>query len=113
MVPVESTFRIRLLFVSAMKRLPLASSARPVGRLSSALNAPPPSPLKPGCPVPANAMIVPFVSKPVDLMISRIGHKQRAVQGSQHKLGGATAWPPLLPSHPPPNHSPPFQRRGE
>ena len=57
--PEESTLRMRLLFTSAMYRLPAASSATSWGLLSCAAVAAPPSPLKPAVPVPATVEITP------------------------------------------------------
>ena len=59
MIPPATT-RTRLLSVSAMATLPIASTARPVGPLSRALVAAPVSPLKPLAPaVPHSVEIVP------------------------------------------------------
>src|SRR2546428_13982491 len=60
MIPVAATTRrIRSLFASAIKRLPAASTAIPVGVESRALVAGPPSPLKPAMPVPAPVVMIP------------------------------------------------------
>src|ERR1035438_6570248 len=60
MVPVGATLRTTQLPVSAMYRLPSESSARPVGPLSNADVAGPPSPPYPGPPVPAKVVITPW-----------------------------------------------------
>jgi hypothetical protein len=53
------TMRIRLLNVSAMNRLPAASSAMPQGRCSEAAVGSPPSPPKPALPLPATVAMLP------------------------------------------------------
>src|SRR3974377_321638 len=57
--PSGVTLRIRLLLKSAMKRLPAQSKARPVGELSFAEVAGPPSPEKPSDAVPTTVLITP------------------------------------------------------
>jgi hypothetical protein len=61
MLPEERvrTFRIRLLFVSAMNRLPLESMDNPYGLLILAESACPPSPSDP-VPFPTNSVICPL-----------------------------------------------------
>ena len=61
-VPDASTLRIRLLSISAMKRLPALSTATPKGKSSCASVAGPPSPPNPLRPVPATVVIVPVAS---------------------------------------------------
>ena len=58
----ESTRRSRAFCQSTMKTLPALSSATPLGPLRAALSAGPPSPLKPGTPVPARTVIWPLGS---------------------------------------------------
>ena len=58
-VPEESTRRIRLFRLSAMKRLPAPSTTTPSGRCNCTATAGPWSPLKPGSPVPATVVMVP------------------------------------------------------
>ena len=62
MMPEVSTLRMRLLFRSAMKRLPAPSTATPVGKAKLALVAGPPSPLNPEMPMPATTVNCPEVS---------------------------------------------------
>ncbi len=59
MTPDGDTSRTRLLLASAMKRLPAASTATPVGEYSSALVAGPPSPERPKAPLPATVLMTP------------------------------------------------------
>src|ERR1022692_977423 len=59
MIALADTVRIRWLPVSAMNRLPKASTATPYGTLSCASVAGPPSPLNPAVPVPATVVIIP------------------------------------------------------
>ena len=58
MTPEESTFLIRWFWVSAMKRFPAPSTARPRGNCKVASVAGPPSPTKPGRPLPPPATVV-------------------------------------------------------
>src|SRR5579871_2203440 len=60
MVPPGVTWRMRLLLRSAMYRLPLESTATPVGWLSDALVAAPPSPENPCVPLPAYVEMIPL-----------------------------------------------------
>ena len=61
MIPLVETLRIRLLFVSAIYRLPAPSMATPPGGFAScALVAGPPSPEKPAVPFHATVVIIPF-----------------------------------------------------
>ena len=53
------TFRMRLLRMSAMYRLPAPSTATSYGSDSWAEVASPPSPLKPDAPLPATVLITP------------------------------------------------------
>src|SRR5437773_5198003 len=59
MMPEATTSRMRWLFVSAMYRLPAASTATPVGPARLAFVAGPPSPPKPEVPVPATVVMKP------------------------------------------------------
>ncbi len=59
MMPPD-TLRMRKLPESEMKRLPAESTASPVGLLSEALVAGPPSPENPPMPLPATVVIRPF-----------------------------------------------------
>ena len=61
-VPSMSICRIRLLSVSAITTRPSPSTAIPLGFMSCASSAGPPSPENPGTPVPAIVSIVPSVS---------------------------------------------------
>src|ERR1700730_10739531 len=58
-VPSGVTFRIRALLPSVIYKFPLTSRATPVGKLICALMAGPPSPEKPGEPLPARVVRVP------------------------------------------------------
>jgi hypothetical protein len=60
-VPLVSTFRTRLLLVSATYRLPSAARLTPNGPLSPAPAAALPSPHQPAVPFPAIVTMVPFV----------------------------------------------------
>ena len=62
MMPVASMRRIRLLMWSATYSEPSEAAAMPSGQYSCAAVAGPPSPEKPGEPVPANVVIVPLGS---------------------------------------------------
>ena len=60
---VAPTWRMRKLYASAMKRLPVESRATSMGELSWAAVAAPPSPAKPQAPpVPATVLILPVVA---------------------------------------------------
>ena len=59
MLPEGSTLRMRWLPLSAMKRLPVASTATPLGVSNWAWTAGPPSPAKPRTPVPAMVVMMP------------------------------------------------------
>ena len=61
-IPAASTFRIRSLRASAMKRLPAPSTATPLGKSSRAAVAGPPSPPNPDSPEPATVVIIPAAS---------------------------------------------------
>src|SRR5947207_2716491 len=59
MIPVAAvTLRIRWLELSAMYRLPLASTATPAGTLRLAFVAAPPSPAKPKTPLLATVVMI-------------------------------------------------------
>lgn len=60
-VPSGATLRIRLFPVSAMKRFPEASTARPSGAFTAADQAGPPSPERSQAPLPATTTRVPGV----------------------------------------------------
>ena len=63
MIPLMAdTFRILLLAVSVMKTFPNASTANPFGKLSDAVMAGTPSPLKVWEPVPATVVIKPVLT---------------------------------------------------
>src|SRR5207248_223186 len=55
----DDTWRMRLLPVSAITKPPSAVAATPLGKLSWAAVAGPPSPEKPDVPLPATVVIVP------------------------------------------------------
>src|SRR5215467_4325585 len=59
MTPSAPTRRIRSLPASAMYRLPSGPSATPLGKISVAAVAGPPSPLDPWVPVPATVVRTP------------------------------------------------------
>ena len=62
MMPVLAVHsRIRLLLSSAMYTLPTASVVTPHGLWSAALTPTPPSPLKPGTPLPAIVVMIPVL----------------------------------------------------
>src|ERR1700683_507561 len=60
MLPLADTFRIRLLYLSAMKIFPEASTATPEGLFNDAEVAGPPSPDKPAVPLPATVVMIPL-----------------------------------------------------
>ena len=62
MMPSGATLRTTKFPLSAMSRLPEASTYRPVGSLSSAWEAGPLSPVYPAVPVPATVVMMPLVS---------------------------------------------------
>src|SRR5690242_20704856 len=56
------SFRTRLLFWSAIYKLPALSNAMPDGEFNDALSAGPPSPANPDVPLPATVVMMPALS---------------------------------------------------
>jgi hypothetical protein len=65
MIPFWSTRRIRLFVVSAIKRFPFPSKLMSSTEMNVAAVAGPPSPEKPGSPVPATVEITPAFDVPL------------------------------------------------
>src|ERR1039457_3865884 len=98
--------RMRLLLVSAMKTFPFPSTATPSGAINAAEVASPPSPLKPGVPLPATVLIVPagvtirMRSLPLSTMNRLPAPSTATSQGSNNSAEVAGPLSPLKPRVP-------------
>ena len=107
MIPLPAaTRRMRWLLASAIKRLPAASMATPIGEFSWALGAGPPSPLKPIAPVPATVVMIPVPAVTRRMRWWAVSAMKRfPVASTVAPIGknscAPVAWPPS-PTLPPP-----------